>query len=149
MKSRVSRKKGNAEFPDIKKIEKNIQPGDKKITEVPEPPADIPYKQSPEEVPDIRPDEPDADVTPAERKDLADAAREMLTDDENALQHAALDNTDDEGDPLNEGSGLSGSDLDVPGSEADDAVEAIGEEDEENNAFSTDNETEDRNKDME
>lgn len=149
MKNRGPRKKGKAEFPDVKKIEKNIQSGDKKITEVPEPPADIPYKQPPEEVPDIRPDEPDAYVTAGEKKDLADAAGEILTDDEKALQRAALDNTDDKGEPLNEGSGLSGSDLDVPGSEADDADEAIGEEDEENNPFSTDNETEDRNKDME
>ena len=73
----------------------------------------------------------------------------MPTDDENALRRAKLDMTDNEGDLLNEGSGLSGKDLDVPGSEADDADEAIGEEDEENNPFSTDNETEDRYKDIE
>jgi hypothetical protein len=156
MKDKKPEKKGKPEFPDIKKIEKNIQPGNKKITEVPEPPDDIPYKKSPEEVPDITPDEtdknlddPDTDVTPEEEKDLADAAETMPTDDENALQRAKLDMTDDEGELLNEGSGLSGKDLDVPGSEADDADEAIGEEDEENNPFSTDNETEDRNKDIE
>lgn len=153
---KVNRKKGKAEFPDIKKIEKNIQPGNKKITEVPEPPDNIPYQKPPEEVPDItpgepdkNPHEPDADVTVGERKDLAESAGQILTADEKALQRATLDNTDDEGAPLNEGSGLSSSDLDVPGSEADDTDEAIGEEDEENNSFSTDNETEDRNKDME
>ena len=156
MKNKKADKKGKPEFPDIKKIEKNIQPGSKKITEVPKPPDDIPYKKSPEEVPDINPDEtdndtadPDADVTPGERKDLADAAEKMPTDDEDALRRAKLDMTDDEGEILNEGSGLSGNDLDVPGSEADDAEEAIGEEDEENNSFSTDNETEDRYKDIE
>ena len=158
MKNKKPDKKGKPEFPDIKKIEKNSQPGSKKITEVPKPPDDIPYKKSPEEVPDITPDEADknldgededADVTPGERKDLADAADKMPTDDENALRRAKLDMTDDEGEILNEGSGLSGNDLDVPGSEADDADEAIGEEDEENNSFSTDNETEDRYKDIE
>ena len=156
MKNKKPDKKGKPEFPDIKKIEKNIQPGNKKITEVPDAPDDIPYKKSPEEVPDITPDEtgkdmddPDANVTPAERKNLEDAAEKMPTDDENALRRAKLDITDDEGELLNEGSGLSGSDLDVPGSEADDADEEIGEEDEENNSFSTDNETEDRNKDIE
>lgn len=158
MKNKKTDKKGKPEFPDIKKIEKNIQPGSKKTTEVPNPPDDIPYKKSPEEVPDITPDEADKDltgededgnVTPSEKKDLADAAGRMPTEDENALQRAKLDVTDNDGDLLNEGSGLSGTDLDVPGSETDDADEAIGEEDEENNPFSTDNETEDRNKDME
>jgi hypothetical protein len=158
MKNKKTDKKGKPEFPDIKKIEKNIQPGSKKITEVPKPPDDIPYKKSPEEVPDITPDEADKDltgededgnVTPSEQKDLADAAEKMPTEDENVLQRAKLDRTDNDGELLNEGTGLSGTDLDVPGSEADDADEAIGEEDEENNPFSTDNETEDRNKDIE
>ncbi len=40
----------------------------------------------------------------------------------------------------------SGRDLDVPGSEDDDADEAIGEEDEENNAYSLDEENEDDEK---
>ena len=156
MENKKGGKKGKPEFPNIKKIEKNVKHGNKKVTEVPDPPDDIPYKKPPEEVPDITPDEadknpddPDADVTPAEKKDLANAAEKTLTDDGNALRRAELDTTDDEGELLNEGGGLSGSDLDVPGSEADDADEAIGEEDEENNPFSTDNETEDRNKDIE
>jgi hypothetical protein len=37
---------------------------------------------------------------------------------------------------LNETSDRSGSDLDIPGSEEDDANEKIGEEDEENNSYS-------------
>jgi len=43
---------------------------------------------------------------------------------------------DDDGEMLNEGSDRSGRDLDVPGSEDDDADEKIGEEDEENNSYS-------------
>lgn len=57
--------------------------------------------------------------------------------DEAAMTH--LDNTDADGVPLNEKSSatdVSGNDLDVPGSELDDANEAIGEEDEENNSYS-------------
>jgi len=52
------------------------------------------------------------------------------------LRDAKLDRVDNEGDPLNEGNDLAAQDLDVPGSEEDDANEEIGEEDEENNAYS-------------
>jgi hypothetical protein len=52
------------------------------------------------------------------------------------LNAAALDSTDDDGEKLNESSDMSGRDLDVPGSEDDDADEKIGEEDEENNSYS-------------
>lgn len=161
MKNTNPDKKGKPEFPDIKKIEKNIQPGNKKVVEVPDTPDDTAYKKPPDEIPDITPDEidedeidltntsivdTDANVSPRERKNLADAAEKMPTDDENALRRAKLDTTNDEGELLNEGSGLSGSDLDVPGSEADDVEEEIGNADEENNSFSTDNETEDKNR---
>lgn len=50
-----------------------------------------------------------------------------------------LDNTDEDNEELNEkGSGANrfGEDLDVPGSELDDADEDTGEEDEENNQYS-------------
>jgi hypothetical protein len=63
----------------------------------------------------------------------------MPTEDDMNLRKATLDDTDEEGTPLNEGSfkrDTSGSDLDVPGSEDDDADEEIGEEDEENNPYS-------------
>ena len=59
--------------------------------------------------------------------------------DDNDLKRAQLDDTDDDGTPLNEKSSASdqsGSDLDVPGSEDDDDNEDIGEEDEENNDYS-------------
>lgn len=55
-----------------------------------------------------------------------------------------LDNTDADGTPLNEDGNAKnmGNDLDVPGAELDDANEAIGEEDEENNYYSeSDNDT--------
>ena len=73
-----------------------------------------------------------------QEKDLLDEAGTAIPDDQQ-LKQAELDSTDEEGDPLNEG-GLSdsrsGTDLDVPGAEADDANEEIGEEDEENNEYS-------------
>ncbi|HVS97342.1 MAG TPA: hypothetical protein VHE54_12695 [Puia sp.] len=64
--------------------------------------------------------------------------RESGTEDD-VLNEAALDDTDDDGDPLNEegfGEDVSGEDLDVPGADDDDDQEAIGEEDEENNEYS-------------
>ena len=79
----------------------------------------------------------DADVT---REDLE--LLEYADQDANApqLQRASLDTTDADGEPLNEVSSLrsdvSGSDLDIPGAEADDDNEEIGEEDEENNYYS-------------
>ena len=64
--------------------------------------------------------------------------REPGTEDD-VLDEAALDNTDEDGDPLNEesfGEDVSGDDLDVPGADEDDDDEGIGEEDEENNEYS-------------
>jgi hypothetical protein len=58
--------------------------------------------------------------------------RESETEDD-VLDEAALDSTDDDGDPLNEGSfgdDVSGDDLDIPGDE--------DEDDEENSDYSTD-----------
>lgn len=66
----------------------------------------------------------------------ADQNRDMDDRDE---EEPILDMTDNEGDPLNERAGRygkAGADLDVPGSEQDDANEDIGEEDEENNYYS-------------
>lgn len=79
-----------------------------------------------------------SNVSPAERADLFKAANDMPGDDEN-LREAALDSTDQDGTPLNEGSfdkNISPDDLDVPGASLDDSEEAIGEEDEENNEYS-------------
>lgn len=80
----------------------------------------------------------DSNVTEQEKYDLMRTANDMPGDDEN-LRDAALDNTDNEGTPLNEESfkyNTTASDLDIPGAELDDANEEIGEEDEENNDYS-------------
>ncbi len=91
-------------------------------------------------------DEPsDSDVTPEEIEDLRRSAEIYSTQDEEILQRSGLDDTDLDGDPLNEkslGNSKSGGDLDVPGSEDDDADEEIGEEDEENNDYSLDEDEE-------
>ena len=81
---------------------------------------------------------PGSNVSTTEKEDLRKAANDMPGDDEN-LREAALDNTDDDGTPLNEGSfkkNISATDLDIPGAKLDDADEEIGEEDEENNDYS-------------
>jgi hypothetical protein len=81
----------------------------------------------------------DADVTREDLMILAATEQNMDTPDALNLLHSSLDTADDDGDPLNEETILydvTGSDLDVPGSAMDDASEAIGEEDEENNYYS-------------
>lgn len=87
---------------------------------------------------DSDPIDPDADVTPEDREALSAAYqnRDMEDPDE---EEGQLDEVDEDGDPLNEISddyGHTGADLDVPGSAQDDAMENIGEEDEENNYYS-------------
>ncbi len=72
-----------------------------------------------------------------EEESLLDAAGE--DEEENRLHGAELDNRDAEGDLLNENTSddaATGNELDVPGSEEDDANEEIGEGDEENNFYS-------------
>jgi hypothetical protein len=85
-----------------------------------------------------------SNVTAQERRDLKNAAEKSgaVVDDIN-LEDAQLDDRDEDGELLNEGTDVSGSDLDVPGSEEDDKDEVIGEEDEENNSYSLDSEDED------
>ena len=75
-------------------------------------------------------------VTRQESETLEDAATNLPTTDDNSLKRSQLEQRDDDGDLLNEKVNLSGSDLDVPGSEEDDENEEIGEEDEENNYYS-------------
>jgi hypothetical protein len=63
---------------------------------------------------------------------------DMPGEDEN-LRKSELDQDDDDGTPLNEGStatDVSGGDLDTSGTDEDDQMEDIGEEDEENNFYS-------------
>ena len=82
----------------------------------------------------------DSLITPAEKAMLDEILRnDPLSEDELELKNAQLDNTDEDGDLLNEESSAddaSGNDLDIPGAEDDDANEEIGEEDEENNGYS-------------
>lgn len=75
-------------------------------------------------------------VTQSERDLLQRSSESMATLDDEQLNNADLDKMDDDGIMLNEKSDRSGKDLDVPGSEDDDANEKIGEEDEENNSYS-------------
>lgn len=90
----------------------------------------------------------DADVSSDERETLKTGEDYMPTRDEDNLIGANLDNTDFEGEPLNEGSfgnRRSGKDLDIPGEEIDDRNESIGEEDEENNEYSISDDDNDAN----
>ena len=87
-----------------------------------------------------------SNVNNDEKKTLQQAEEDMPTEDNTNLRKSALDNEDEDGTPLNvEGFGkdVTGSDLDIPGSEEDDANEELGEEDEENNSYSGSNENND------
>ena len=78
-------------------------------------------------------------VTNIEKKLLDDSANDGSAKDEQQLRRAELDDTDDEGEPLNEktlANAISGSDLDTSGVDEDDMDEEVGEEDEENNPYS-------------
>lgn len=81
----------------------------------------------------------EADITATDREMLEKGDDYMPTGDEDRLNQASMDSTDFEGEKLNEasfGSERTGSDLDTGGIEDDDAMENIGEEDEENNQWS-------------
>lgn len=82
----------------------------------------------------------DAMITPAEKQMLDETfSNDTESRDNKNLKRSELDNTDNDGELLNEKSGaddLSGDDLDIPGASDDDADEEIGEEDEENNGYS-------------
>ena len=81
----------------------------------------------------------DANISPEERSLLDESIENSMTEDNMELKRSAVDTTDEDGELLNENSSsfdVSGEDLDVPGSEDDDANEEIGEEDEENNSYS-------------
>ena len=81
----------------------------------------------------------EADVSATERTLLRRADEDMPDEDDPLLRMAELDKVDDEGDVLNEGStatDVGGGDLDVSGADSDDKMEAIGEEDDENNDYS-------------
>ena len=79
----------------------------------------------------------DADIS-LEELALLDKAGADDKDDQQ-LENATLDNKDNDGELLNVSSSAddkTGRDLDIPGTEDDDEMEDIGEEDEENNPYS-------------
>ena len=129
---------GTLDLPDVKDI-----PGQEHVR--PLPPgemADTTISSSDEEANELLDTDEDIltdknlDVTSSERDLLQRSSESMATLDDEQLNSAELDKTDEEGEMLNERSDRSGKDLDVPGSEDDNANEEIGEEDEENNPYS-------------
>jgi len=87
----------------------------------------------------ISSDDMSADITPEERSLLDVSIENGLHSDNEAITRSTLDNTDEDGVPLNvEGLSekITGEDLDIPGAELDDDDEQIGSEDEENNGYS-------------
>ena len=79
-------------------------------------------------------------ITPAERAMLDQTlSTDPLSDDDMRLRNSQPDNTDNDGDLLNEKSSAddaSGNDLDIPGENDEDTSELPGEEDEENSGYS-------------
>lgn len=81
---------------------------------------------------------------PKNHNDISNEERELLnesfmSEEDIELKKNSLDETDEDGTPLNELSSASdefGEDLDIPGVDEDDEEEKIGEEDEENNSYS-------------
>jgi len=129
---------GTLDLPEVKDI-----PGQEHVR--PLPPgemADTTISSSDEEASELLDTDEDIlvdknlDITNSERDLLQRSSESMATLDDEQLNSGDLDKTDDEGEMLNETSDRSGSDLDIPGSEEDDANEKIGEEDEENNSYS-------------
>lgn len=77
------------------------------------------------------------DIPKEDKEILRQTDERMPTEEEERLKRASVDNTDNEGEPLNENSNArTGRDLDTAGIEQDDSNEFIGEEDEENNTYS-------------
>lgn len=76
------------------------------------------------------------DVTAEEKELLVRSSESMSGEDDEAIRNSMIDNTDNEGEKLNERVDVSGKDLDVPGAELDDEDEETGNEDEENNSYS-------------
>lgn len=140
-KERLQPEEATIDLPDVSDI-----PGQENITPMPLGElADTTISSDDEEGIGIFDDEtvlsgdPASDVSRLEKDQLREAANFRGTEDEVSLRKASLDSRDMEGARLNErgfGQEISGKDLDVPGSEADDANESIGEEDEENNSYS-------------
>jgi hypothetical protein len=151
-------KTGNPDLPETSDDKKHLQP-EKVELDLPEvkdipgqehirplPPgemADTTISSADEEADELLDTDEDkilapynSDVTPEERELLKKSSESMPTADDLDIEQALVDNKDEDGTPLNEKLNRSGNDLDIPGSEEDDAEEEIGEEDEENNSYS-------------
>ena len=84
-------------------------------------------------------DQTESNVTRTEKRLLNEADR-PVSDETKDIKKAMVDKTDGEEKLNEEGDTFDmGEDLDVPGSELDDEAEELGEEDEENNAYSRPN----------
>ena len=157
MKTKEKRRHETADLPETENDKKQLQPDEATLDlpEVKDIPgqehirpflpgemADTTISSADEEASELLDTDEDiladniTNVSNVERDLLQRSSESMSTADDEQLNLATLDNTDDDGTPLNEIVNVSGSDLDVPGSEDDDANEKIGEEDEENNAYS-------------
>ena len=91
----------------------------------------------------------EADVTDEDLKLLGHMDEDMDLNDDEMTDKEGLDDTDADGDPLNEGKAdidTAGDDLDIPGEESEKAQvnKALGEEDEENDYYSLDDDDEEK-----
>lgn len=141
-KTDKSEKETTIDMPEVKDIpgQENIRPP--RMREMEDSTASSAGEEGEGILDDLNSDEDDelmddkSNVSSTER-DLLRKSDRPVTDEDEDLEDMKLDSTDDE-DPLNEGSNPMdmGEDLDVPGAELDDDDEDLGEEDEENNAYS-------------
>jgi hypothetical protein len=142
--------KGTLDLPDVKDI-----PGQEHVKPLPaREMQDVTISSADEEGPeelDLESDDIEeitdnsTNVSKTEKELLQESSESMASPDDIKLRESKVDNVDEDGEPLNEEVNASGSDLDVPGSDDDDANEEIGEEDEENNSYSLQDEKEDQN----
>jgi len=141
-KTDKSEKETTIDMPEVKDIpgQENIRPP--RMREMEDTTASSAGEEGEGILDDLNSDEEDdlmddqSNVSGTER-DLLRKSDRPVTDEDEDLENMKLDSTDDE-DPLNEGSNPMdmGEDLDIPGAELDDDDEDLGEEDEENNAYS-------------
>jgi len=129
------------DLPDVKDIpgQENVHPPH--LGEY----ADTTISSAGEEGDDLFDDEEEeedgSNVTEEEKTLLQRTEDSMSTDEDQDVYNAELDDTDNEGEPLNEKINVTGDDLDVPGTEkseeADDDEDVdAGDEDEENSTYS-------------
>jgi hypothetical protein len=82
-----------------------------------------------------------SNVTKDERTLLRKSAESLGSEDDLSLENAVLDNTDEDGTPLNESDDQSGKDLDIPDDDEND--DDMVDDDEENDSYSLSDDKED------